>query len=132
MSFKITVAIIVLLLILLFAAPVMSHHSFAAEFDSTKPITIAGIVTKVEWMNPHTFFYVDVKDPAGKVANWSVEMGSPNALTTRGWTRASLKVGDSVIVDGWQAKDGRCLANAKSVKFADGRSLLAASSNEEK
>ena len=110
------------------AIPVLAHHSFAAEFDATKPINLTGVVTKVEWMNPHTYFYVDVKDAqTGKVANWACEMGSPNGLTRQGWTRNTLKVGMVVSFDGTRAKDGSNKANARNV-LVDGKKLGAASS----
>jgi len=114
------------------AAPLLAHHSFAAEFDSSKPITLSGTVTKIEWMNPHTYFYIDVKDESGKVTNWAFEMGSPNALMRQGWTRNSMKIGDQITVEGWLAKDGTKTANAKSVVLAaSGKRLFAASSNGE-
>jgi hypothetical protein len=110
------------------AAPVFAHHSFAAEFDAAKPINLTGVVTKVEWMNPHTYFYVDVKDPqTGKVSNWACEMGSPNGLTRQGWTRTTLRVGMTVTFDGTRAKDGSSRANARNVTV-DGKKLGAASS----
>jgi hypothetical protein len=110
------------------AAPVFAHHSFAAEYDSNKSVTLDGIVTKVEWMNPHARFYVDVKDHAGNVVCWELEMGSPNVLQREGWTRNSMKSGDHVIVTGFLAKDGSKLANAKDVKLADGTRVFAGSS----
>jgi hypothetical protein len=110
------------------AMPLLAHHSFAAEFDSAKSINLTGVVTKVEWMNPHVYFYVDVKDPkTGKVANWGCEMGSPNGLTRTGWTRNTLKVGMVIQVEGSQAKDGSTVANARNVTV-DGKKLGAASS----
>jgi Family of unknown function (DUF6152) len=112
------------------AVPVLAHHSFAAQYDATKKISLKGAVTKVEWMNPHARFYIDVKDEAGKVINWELELGSPNGLMRRGWTRNTLKIGDSVEVDGSLAKDGSKLANAQSVKDATGKRLFAASSQE--
>jgi hypothetical protein len=112
------------------AAPAFAHHSFAAEYDSAKPITLKGTVTKMEWMNPHARFYVDVKDDAGVVSNWELELGSPNGLMRRGWTRNSLKPGDSVVIEGYMAKDGSKLANARNVTLADGRKIFAGSSDD--
>jgi hypothetical protein len=118
------------ILMALAAAPVFAHHSFAAEYDSTKPITLKGTITKMEWMNPHARFYVDVKDETGKVTNWELELGSPNGLMRRGWTRNSLKPGDSVVVEGYLAKDGSHLANARQVTLSDGRKVFAGSSDD--
>jgi len=112
------------------AVPALAHHSFAAEYDSTKPITLKGSVTKMEWQNPHARFYVDVTDEAGKVTNWELELGSPNGLMRRGWTRNSLKPGDTVIVEGYLAKDGSKLANARNVTLGDGRKIFAGSSDD--
>lgn len=114
------------------AVPMFGHHSFEAEFDRTKTVNLTGTVTKVEWMNPHTYFYIDVKDAkTGKVQNWACEMGSPNGLTSRGWTRNTLRVGLVVTVPGSRAKDGSFKINAGSVKLPDGRDLSAASSGEQ-
>ncbi len=112
------------------AAPVFAHHSFAAEYDSAKPISLKGEVTKLEWMNPHARFYIDVKDESGKVTNWEFELGSPNGLMRRGWTRNSLKPGDTITVDGYMAKDGAHLANARNVSFADGRKIFAGAAED--
>jgi hypothetical protein len=110
------------------AMPLFAHHSFAAEFDGTKQVNLTGVVTKVEWMNPHTYFYVDVKDPQnGMVENWACEMGSPNGLTRQGWTRNTLRVGMVVTMEGTRAKDGSARANARNV-LVDGKKLGAASS----
>ena len=110
------------------AIPVVAHHSFAAEFDSAKTVDFTGVVTKVEWMNPHVYFYVDVKDPqTGKITNWGCEMGSPNGLTRQGWNRNTLKIGMMIRVEGSAAKDGSNVANARNVTV-DGKKLGAASS----
>jgi hypothetical protein len=117
--------------VLLAVAPAMAHHSFAAEYDSKKPVTLKGIVTKVDWMNPHVYFYLDVKDEQGNVTNWALEMGPPTLLAKAGWNRNTMKVGDEVIVQGILAKDGAKQANARSVTMAaTGQKLGAASSQE--
>jgi hypothetical protein len=110
------------------AAPLFAHHSFAAEYDVSKPVTLKGAITKVEWTNPHVYFFMDVKDADGKVANWAIENGPPNTLYRNGWGKDTLKIGDVVTVSGSMAKDGSHLANAKSIIMADGRSVLAGSS----
>ena len=110
--------------------PVFGHHSFAAEYDSARPITLKGTVTKMEWMNPHARFYVEVKEEGGKASNWELELGSPNGLMRRGWTRNSLKPGDSIVVEGYVAKDGSNLANARQVTLADGRKIFAGAAED--
>jgi Family of unknown function (DUF6152) len=115
--------------VFLMAAPLLAHHSFSAEYDSAKRVTLKGIVSKVDWMNPHVYFYIDVKDDGGSITNWALEMGPPNGLQRSGWTRNTIKVGDEVIVDGTLAKDGSKQANARSVTMAaTGKKLGAASS----
>ena len=114
---------------LLAAAPVMAHHAFTAEFDAKKPVTIRGFVTKVEWTNPHAWFYIDVADDTGKVTKWALELGGPNTLIRAGWTKNSMKVGDIVTVEGSRAKDGSPVANSQVVTLkSTGQRLFAASS----
>ena len=114
---------------LVLPAPSFAHHSFAAEYDQNTPVSFKGVVTKLDWMNPHVYFYVDVKDDSGAITNWALEMGPPNGLQRSGWTRNTIKVGDEVVVDGTLAKDGSKQANARSVTMAaTGKKLGAASS----
>ena len=112
------------------ALPVMAHHSFAAEYDATKPIKLTGTVTKIEWTNPHCYFYIDVKNgESGKIENWALELGNPNALLRAGWTPNSVNIGEEVTVEGTRAKDGSLLGNARSmVLMSTGRKLFAGSS----
>jgi hypothetical protein len=112
------------------AASLSAHHSFAAEYDGTKPMTVTGTVTKVEWTNPHARIYVDVKDDKGVVTNWNFELGGPLQLNRLGWKRDSVKAGDEVKVDGYLAKDGSKMANARNVVFSDGRKVFAGSSGD--
>ena len=120
-------ALVASFMLLLAAFRLAAHHSFEAEYDFNKTLKVTGTVTKVEWMNPHARFYVDVKDEKGVVMNWNFELGSPNVLTRQGWRRDSLKVGDTVTVEGYMAKDGARLANARRVTLADGRKVFAGS-----
>ncbi len=127
---KTTLAVAVVAAGLLLAArPTVAHHAFAAEFDANKPVKLTGTVTKVDWRNPHTWFFIDVTDETGKVANWGWELGSPNGLLRGGWRRDSMKIGDVVTVEGSAARDGSNIANAQSVTLkSTGQRLFAASS----
>ena len=108
--------------------PMLAHHAFTAEFDATKHVTMRGIVTKVEWINPHSWIHVDVKEPNGQVVNWAFELGAPNALFRRGWRKDSVGLGIEVVITGFRGKSGRPIANGRTIKFADGRELFAGSS----
>jgi hypothetical protein len=110
--------------------PLLAHHSFAAEFDGSKPIRLTGALVKVEWTNPHSYFYIDVKDEAGTVATWGCEAGAPGALSRRGFKRGDLKLGDTVVVDGYRAKDGSHLVDARRVTLPDGRIVSGASAGD--
>jgi hypothetical protein len=110
--------------VLMAAAPVWAHHAFAAEFDGKTPVKLQGTVTKMEWINPHAWIHIDVKDKDGKVTNWMVECGTPNTLLRRGVNKNSVTAGMEIVVDGYQAKDGSNKANGRDVTFADGRKVF--------
>jgi len=110
-------------LVLAVGAPVLAHHSFAAEFDATKAVRLTGTLTKIEWTNPHSYFYIDVKDEKGAVANWACEGAPPGAFSRRGFKKGDLKIGDTLVVDGYRAKDGSRLMDARRVTLPDGRNI---------
>jgi Family of unknown function (DUF6152) len=112
------------------ALPLLAHHSFSAEFDGSKAITLDGVVTKIDWANPHVYFFVDVKDSKGVVSNWAVETTGPNGLIRQGWHRNSLKPGDHVIVSAYVARDRSKTANAREITFPDGRKVFTGSPDD--
>jgi hypothetical protein len=130
MRHRITGGLILLLCGLVWAVPATAHHAFDTEFDATKPVKLKGIVTKVEWTNPHVWFYLNVKnEKTGEVENWGFEMGGPNGLQREGWTRTTIKIGEELIVDGFLARNGSRNVNSKNVLIAStGKKLGAASS----
>ena len=126
---RITGGLILVVFVLLGAASAVAHHAFDTEFDAKKPVTLRGIVTKVEWTNPHVWFYLNVKNEKGEVENWGFEMGGPNGLQREGWTRNTIKIGDEFIVEGFLARNGSRNVNSKLVTVAaTGKKLGAASS----
>jgi hypothetical protein len=115
---------------LLGTIPVLAHHSFAAEFDGSRAVRLVGALTKIEWTNPHSYFYLDVKDEKGNVVKWSCEAGAPGALNRRGFQKGDIKIGDTLVVDGYLAKDGSHLIDARRVTLPDGRSVSGASAGD--
>jgi hypothetical protein len=118
------VAVIVALAAWTAGRPVTAHHSFAAQYDRDKPVTLQGTVTRIEWMNPHIYFYLDVKDATGATANWAIEGGAPTSLYRAGWRKDSLKIGDVITVHGYLARNGTKLANMRAAILADGREVF--------
>jgi hypothetical protein len=117
-------AVLLAIISIVTALPALAHHSFAAEFDETKSLALTGVVFKVEWGNPHVYFYIDTKDDRGNVVTWGVESASVGELVHRGWQHDTLKVGDHVKVEGFVAKDGSHLLGARLLTFADGRKIF--------
>ena len=111
--------------VMLAGASVRAHHAFSAEFDQEKPVSLEGTITKAEWVNPHAWVYIDVTGPDGKVANWAIEMGPPNALLRRGWKKSSMPFGAKIKVDGFAAKNGKEFANASDITLPDGTKIFA-------
>jgi len=120
----------VLVVMLCLAVPLLAHHSFAAEFDASQAMRIMGSLAKIEWTNPHSYFYIDVKDEAGNTVRWSCEAGSPGALSRRGFKRGDIKLGDTIVVDGYRAKDGSHLVDARRVTLPDGRIVSGGSAGD--
>ena len=119
------------LMVVFAAAPLFAHHSFAAEFDSKKPVELKGTLVELEWVNPHAWIHMEVTDASGKVTKWDCELGSPNILMRNGWRRDTLKPGDAIIVTGFAAKDGANMANARTVTMADGKRVFNAGASGE-
>ena len=127
---KVRLSILLTGFLLAGSLPLLAHHSFAAEFDAGKALRLTGALTKIEWTNPHTYFYIDVKEENGSVVKWGCEAGSPGALTRRGFKRGDIKLGDTIIVDGYRAKDGSRLIDARRVTLPDGRVVSGASAGD--
>ena len=127
---KTNLILVTIVLALAVTLPVVAHHSFAAEFDGSKAIRLRGQLVDIQWTNPHTFFYINVTDEQGKVVKWACESGAPGALSRRGFKRGDLKLGDTIIVDGYRAKDGSNLMDARRVTLPDGRIVSGASAGD--
>jgi Family of unknown function (DUF6152) len=127
---KTLLAIALTVAALAFGPPVFAHHSFAAQYDATKAIRLTGTLAKVEWTNPHTYFYIDVKEDNGDVVRWGCEGGAPGALSRRGFKRGDLKIGDMIVVDGYRSRDGSRLVDARRITLADGRIVSGASAGD--
>ena len=125
---RIVHAFLAIIVALLLPVPVTGHHSFAAQFDGDKPVVLKGVITKVDWRNPHIWVYFDVRDADGKVTKWECEGGAPNALTRQGWSREHLKLGEELTAEGWRAKNGTNTCNARTWRV-NGQTILAGSSN---
>jgi hypothetical protein len=121
---RIACAVVALGVVILGGSQLFAHHAFSAEFDAKQPIVLKGAVSKEEWINPHAWVYIDVKDDAGKITTWAIECGAPNALLRRGWNRKDLPIGTEIVVDGYRAKDGSSTMNAANMTFPDGRKLF--------
>lgn len=127
---KVQLSIMIAAVLLAAVVPLAAHHSFAAEFDASKALRVTGALTKIEWTNPHTYFYLDVKEEGGNVVRWACEAGSPGALSRRGFKRGDIKLGDTIVVDGYRAKDGSHLMDARRVTLPDGRIVSGASAGD--
>ena len=127
---KTTFALLVTVVGLTAGTRLLGHHSFAAQYDASKAVRLTGTLTKVQWTNPHIYFYLDVKDESGQVVNWGCEAGSPGALSRRGFKRGNLKIGDTIIVDGYRARDGSHLIDARRVTLSDGRIVSGATAGD--